>query len=294
MARRPQHRDFPHLAGDDLGDVVLNLAPRATRGGAAERDPNESLVRWLLEAGVVELSHRFSDFSPPDDAASIPAYGSVNDLIGTVSLAEVMTRYRELCQAHGQDPGQANKALILRRWQYASRYQRDLVAFVFRPSFHRARMATIESDLARMTQTHTLGTLVETLAVTETDAVQSQRLLQLQLALVTAFPTHPEIQQRASESYAAQAAAWARIYARIDRCYGLGLTASGAAVFSDLAILLSTVVEGAHLRRQARAVNGELSDGSHVAVALVQHVLVSMTGVPWSQLAVRSATSSTG
>jgi hypothetical protein len=271
---------------DSLEGVVTHLTRRAQPGGSSRgstrRSPDtDPTVRWFLDAGVELLTETYSYFKHREDDT---AYASANDFLRAIPDAKVMDRFELIADANGVAVGKNNKSRRKTLWAYANEYHQDLIAFIFRPYFHDSRMVDIR-DFLRQAGSLPLAQLVEALAVSETDEVTQAPEVQLQLALQASFPSDPRIRKYAQDLYEHQGRAWASIYEDIAAVYGIGIASGLALDWDDMSTIFNIVVEGAGIRRKVQPSLGELSNGEHVSVRMIQMLLTTMTATAWSNLA---------
>lgn len=266
---------------EDLATVVTRLSPKLHRGiGERQRDVDDD-CRILLEAGVRALVDRYCTHQ---DDPSIRGYVDANEIMGSVSIREIMKHFATTAASVGRNPGAANTNRLTHRWNAVAEYHRDLLAYVFRPTYHAARIRRVHESLNELL-TMTFGDLVRTLAVAESDGTGTDEMTVLQVTLQAAFPSDPEIRRLVSVQYAAAADAWSEIYAAILSAYGLAIPSTSELNLVDVAHILNLVVEGAGLRRAASTDAGTLSGGEHIATKTVQMVLSQALELPWRELA---------
>lgn len=184
-------------ADDDLTDVVTHLTPRATRNGTVPRDPNETEVRWLLEAGLRALGETV--LAAPPDHADHCAYTNSNGIFDTLPLERVMTSYRDMCLEQGLDPGSANKARLIRRWSFAANYQLDLIAYLFRPATAEHRISALQATIDEAIGGSTIGELVDTFSASPALFPVDDPHYRLQRALSIMFPDSTTITEHRAE-----------------------------------------------------------------------------------------------
>ena len=268
---------------DDLTGVVTHLSALTTRSGQVPRDPNEPEVRWLLEAGLRALGenvlHRTSSDGPL-------AYTNANGLFDALPVDRVMLAFREMTREAGLDVGSANKARLIRRWSFAANYQLDLVAYLFRPSVHAARIARAQDTLRAALPHLTFSQVVDHLTAQESTLAPMASIYRLQHVMRMMFPTDETIRRYAAALYDVQMKRWAPLYAEVAAAYRLpGLHGADPPVFTDLAPVLGLVVEGAFVRSTSLQADTARSDGTPTAVAAARAVIAAAAGVPWHDLA---------
>lgn len=212
---------------DDLTGVITHLRPSNTRKGTQPRDPNEPETRWLLEAGLRTLTALLLDTPAPEGSV---AYLSANGLFSTMSLDSVMQTFRRMCTEQGIDPGGANKARILRRWDYTANYQLDLIAYLFRTSVNAHRVAQVHSAVAAALPSLTFGDLVTSLLTSESATPADAQLVRVQLVIRLMFADDPAVRALASEQFTSDVDLWTPIYEHALHAYGLQGTLQHATV----------------------------------------------------------------
>lgn len=266
---------------DDLTGVITHLRPSNTRKGTQPRDPNEPETRWLLEAGLRTLTALLLDTPAPEGSV---AYLSANGLFSTMSLDSVMQTFRRMCTEQGIDPGGANKARILRRWDYTANYQLDLIAYLFRTSVNAHRVAQVHSAVAAALPSLTFGDLVTSLLTSESATPADAQLVRVQLVIRLMFADDPAVRALASEQFTSDVDLWTPIYEHALHAYGLQGTLQHATV-RDVAAMLAFIVEATFVGRAAATDTGDLTDGRPLSLAVATAALSHHLGRPWNELA---------
>lgn len=278
---------FAVPADDDLTGVLTRLGHIRSRGGSTPRDPNESETRWLLEAGIRALADGVIDRGAHPSGPV--AYAHANGLFDALPLETVMTAFRAMCLEVGHDPGSANKARIIRRWGFAANYQLDLVAYLFRPSVHAARMIHAEELLRDIVPVATFGELVDGIVAAELTLEPIATVHRLQGVARMMFPTDEAVRGFAARNYGIQIEGWGRLFAALAAAYELPLGREPH-VFTDLSTMLGLVLEGGYVRSTGTADHAACADGTPVTHAVVHRLLSAVTGRPWPTLAPLRAT----
>lgn len=282
---------FPHVSYDSLDAVVKEaLGRNGQRSVNPDLDP---MTRWLLQSGVEALTAIYMD-----DSKGLTQSDAVMDLRAPTAV-DVLQAFTRIFEAHVGPAPRFTKEVLIVRWGNINAFRRDLIRFLYRPALSRFRVERVVSDLQARVPLLTLGDLVEKLAVSETLATINYPEMTLQVALPALFPSNAFIKAQAASTYFSRRRTWAAIYESIGSAYGFSIDSSSGYSMSDLATVLSVVVEGAWLRHVAsveaailptgeRSIRvGELTlleGGSHVSVVMVKAMLEHFTGHRWSHL----------
>lgn len=268
---------------DDLTGVVTHLTPRNTRTGEVPRNPNEPEVRWLLEAGLRALTDTMLADPRPNKHV---AYANSSGFFDTLPLEKVMGCYRDMCLEQGHDPGSANKARLIRRWSFAANYQRDLIAYLFRPSAVHHRTNELANKVRAAFPTHTLGGMTEEFSLIKIAFPLWDTLYRLQHTLRIMFPGDTTITAYARRVHEIETDLWIGIYQEASEIYGL--TPKGY-TSADLAALMRVAAEGCLLIALPDDPRPVLSNGVDLLTTSIQAVLSLVIGKPWDEIAATRA-----